>query len=291
MNITDEIKAQVKAENKSKAKQNKKDDKEKIVVLGTEALVIEQALNKLFYATPNYPEELRMLKMQKMQAQQQGDRYGLHCSAIIASENEFCYREQVLSLFYKQAQGENIAIRLKRIFEEGNYIGEKWQRLFISGGIGIKENMDISRFNEKYDLSYTPDGRVTLMNKEWVVETKSMNTFQFKKATSHPSGRKQVRMYMYFEKIKYGFVLVEDKNDQCFKIFPEVYGKTFTKEDLLPYIERLENIQEYKRVFIEDKHMVGRREGCNSAMCKRAQKCNMRDACYNVGMGRVKLNV
>lgn len=265
--------------------------KEHVTIGGTEALILEQALNKLFYATPNYPEELRMIKMQKMQAQQQGDRYGLHCSAIIASDNEFCYREQVLSLFYRQAQGENISIGLKRIFQEGSSIGEKWQRLFVSGGIGKKENMDISRFYEKYDLSYTPDAEITVANTDWVVEIKSMNTFQFKKATNHPSGRKQLRMYMYFERIKHGFVLVEDKNDQNFKVFPEIYGVTFTKDDILPYIERLEAIQVYKAEFLETKKMVSRKETCDSCNCKRAQKCNMRDACWNVGKGRVRLDV
>lgn len=284
MGLVDDIKREAQSSNKSA------DDGEAIYT-GTETLVIEQALNKLFYAPPNYPEELRMLKMQWQQAQQQGDRYGLHCSAIIKSDNEFCYREQVLSLFYKQAQGENVKIGLKRIFEEGTSIGNKWQRLFIRGGLGVKEHMDISYFNERYDLSYTPDAQVIIAKKDWVVEVKSKNTFQFKKDDSHPSGRKQLRMYMFLRRIRHGFVLVEDKNDQSFKIFPEVYGETFTKDDILPYIERLEAVQVYKKQFIEDKEMVGRKKDCNAASCKRALKCNMRDACWKVGMGRVKLDV
>lgn len=254
-----------------------------------EAITICQELNKLFYVQPDYKKELEMLKMQKMQEQQKGDRYGLHCSAIIASENEFCYREQVLSLFYRQAQGENIPIGTKRVFKAGESIGEKWQRMFVSGGIGQKENMDISRFVEKYDLSYTPDARIAINGVDWVVEIKSMNHFQFQKATSHPSGRKQLRMYMFLERIKHGFVLVENKNDQVFKVFPEVYGVTFTKDDILPYIERLEAIQAYKKQFIEERKMVPRKKDCTSCNCKRAQKCNMRDACWNVGMGRVRL--
>lgn len=282
--LVDDIKTQAKAE--ASKKQGKQ---EKSILGGTEALIIEQTLNKLFYVTPNYPEELRMLKMQKMQAQQQGDRYGLHCSAIITSDHEFCYREQVLSLFFRQAQGENIPIGRKRIFQEGSSIGEKWQRLFVSAGIGKKENMDISRFVEKYDLSYTPDARITIHGIDWVVEIKSQNTFTFKKEKGHPSGTKQLRMYMFLERIKHGFVLVEDKNDQNFKVLPEIYGVTFTKDDIIPYIERLEAIQVYKRQFIEEKQMVGRHKECTSATCKKALKCNMRDACWNVGMGRVKL--
>lgn len=258
-------------------------------LVSSSGLVIEQRLNKLFYATPNYKEEIRMLKMQKQQAQKQGDRYGLHCSAIIASDNEFCYREQVLSLFYKQAQGDNVPIGLKRIFEEGNAIHEKWQRLFIRGEIGKAEDMDMSRFVEEYDLSYTPDAIIEIAGKQYVVEIKSMNGFAFNKAKSHPSGRKQSRMYMYFERIRDGFVLAESKLDQNFKVFPEHYGDSFGKDDIRPYIHRLEMIQKYKRHFKKQKIMV---EGiCGSSGCKRASKCNMRDACFNIGMGRVKLDV
>jgi hypothetical protein len=260
-----------------------------IPVSGTESLIIEQALNKLFYVTPNYPLELKMLKMQKQQKQQAGDRYGLHLSAIIASEDKFCFREQVLSLFYKQDQGENVPIKLKRIFKAGDMIGEKWQRMFVSGGVGEIEDMDISRFVEEYDLSYTPDAVITICGKRRVQETKSMNTFQFKHATSHPSGRKQLRMYMYFERCKNGHVLVEDKNDQSIKVFPEVWKETFGPDDLEPYIIRLDKIQKYKRDFKKRKVMPDRI--CNKATCKRAAECNMRDACWNIGMGRVKLDV
>lgn len=250
----------------------------------TRAMVIEQKLNKLFYISPNFDEEIEMLKMQANL--KSNDRYGLHASAILASETEFCYREQVLSLFYKQIQGENIPIGLKRIFEEGNFIGEKWQRLFIRGGIGKKEDMDISRFVKKYDLSYTPDAKIMLFNRPFIVETKSQNTFLFKKSKSHPSGVKQLKFYMYLEDVPQGFVLVEDKNDQNFKV---LLIDDLDISELEPYIARLERIQEYKGILKEENKMVPRHSGCTSSSSKMASQCNMKDACWNVGMGRVKL--
>ena len=253
------------------------------VIDNTDVLIIEQVLNKLFYASTNPKEELEMLKMQFRQ--KQGDRYGLHASSLLASEEIFCYREQILSLFYKQAQGENIKIGLKRIFEEGNFIGEKWQRLFIRGGIGVKEDMDISRFIPEYDLSYTPDAKVVIAKKKWIVETKSQNTFLFKKQTGHPSGMKQLKLYMFLEQVENGFVLVEDKNSQEFKILPAK-----NKEEDLDYIiERLERIQVYKKQFKKLKKPPERI--CEQDSCKRALTCNMRGACFNIGMGRVKLCV
>lgn len=247
----------------------------------TESLVIEQQLANLFFAPMNPKEELAMLKMQCDISSK--DRYGLHASAIIAPPAEFCYREQVLSLFYKQAQGENISPGLKRIFQEGTSIGEKWQRLFIRGGIGKKEDMDISRFCDAYDLSYTPDGIIEVAKKKYIVEIKSQNTFIFKKQAGHPSGMKQLKMYMWLEQIHNGFVLVEDKNDQNFKV---LMGK-HNEADISDFIERLEQIQVYKKRF--KKHKKPPERICNSHDCKRAQKCNMKDACFNVGMGRIKL--
>lgn len=285
MGLHDDIKASILDVVKNEGKDQKKVRNPDGLSDGPIAMMIESKLNKLFYINPDYKAEIEMLRMQA--SLKSNDRYGLHASAILASESEFCYREQVLSLFYKQIQGENVKIGLKRIFEEGNFIGEKWQRLFIRGGIGKKEDMDISRFLAKYDLSYTPDARITLFDKQFIVETKSQNTFTFKKQKSHPGGVKQLKFYMYLEGIAQGFVLVEDKNDQNFKVL--LVDKLDVSE-LEPYIERLENIQVYKGILKEENKMVPRHKSCTSSSCKMASSCNMKDACWNVGMGRAKLD-
>lgn len=246
-------------------------------------LIIEQTFNKLFYLDKADQKEVEFIQLLMDKNGAQKERTGLHGSAILASEAEFCYREQVLSLFYKQCQGENITVGLKRIFEEGNAIHEKWQRLFLRGGLGEPEDMDRSRFNKTYDLSYTPDAIITINGIKFVVEIKSVNTFQFKKMTSHPSGKKQLQLYMHLTKTSNGIVLCDDKNSQDFKIFRYVYNK----EEVLPYIERLEAIQVYKNNLIDNHKLV--KGLCSSSTCKRAEKCNMREACFGVGNGRIKL--
>lgn len=250
-------------------------------VSGTEELVIQQKLNSLFYL-PAKPE--LETKMIIAQATQDKVRTGLHLSAITStSDKDFCYREQVLSLFFQMHQGENIPINLKRIFEQGTFIGEKWQRLFLRGDLGGVEDMDRSRFRKDYDLSYTPDAIITIGKTKYVVEIKSQNSFIYQKDKGHPSGEKQCRMYMYLSGIHDGFVLVDNKNDQNFKTIMLKHD-----EDLiLPCIERLEAIQEYKRIFLEDKKPP--KKICESSTCKRAKECNMKDACFNIGMGRLKL--
>lgn len=247
-------------------------------------LMVEQRFNKLFYEKPDIRGELRFMKLLLNREGEAQERYGLHLSAIMASRKKFCLREQVLSLFFKQEQDENINVGLKRIFVEGESIHEKWQRLFIRGGLGLPENMDRPRFVEKYDLFYTPDAAIDILRMEDVpVEIKSMNTSTFKKQVGHPSGESQLNMYQFFERKPTGIVLMEDKNTQDFK----VKITTFNKEKAKPYITRLKETREAKQTFIQAKKLPARIcEGCNS---KRALECNMRSACYGVGIGRIKL--
>lgn len=246
----------------------------------TELLIIEQKLNKLFYAKQDLDNELKFLKIKRGA---QKERVGLHASNIIANDVEFCYRQQVLSLFYEQLQGEQLPVRLKRIFVEGDAIHEKWQRLFIRGGLGNPSEMDKQLFKNEYDLYYSPDAVVQIAGKRYMVEIKSMNTIQFKKAISHPAGERQLLFYMWLTGMKDGFVLVEDKNTQEFKIFKVDYDL----DRIEKYIERLEKIMELKQKFVEKKKPPKRK--CKTSETKLALKCNMREVCWNIGKGRVKL--
>lgn len=215
------------------------------------------------------------------------NRYGLHASAILASENEFCYREQVLSLFYEMNQGEQLPIDLLKIFAQGNATHEKWYNLFRRQGIDIA--IERSLYLEKYDLCFTIDALLNLLGEEIICDVKTQNTFIFQKSKGHPSGEKQVNFYLWALS-KYtgvphrrGFVLVDSKNDQKIKVVPVIYSK----EKVMPYVERLKQVQKYKKYFIEAGKLPPKK--CDTCDCKRAAKCNMRDACWRIGRGRVEL--
>ena len=255
-------------------------------IQNSEAAEVEKLFNQLFYAPKNMEEEVKFVKQMFTRGSDTQERYGLHTSAIIVGDDKFCFREQVLSLLYKQAQGENVPIKLKRIFEEGNAIHEKWQRLFIRGGLCKAEDCDFSRFNTDYEIGFTPDAIITINGEKYVVEIKSVNTYQFMNMTSHPTASKQVQMYMKFTGIKKGIILCEDKNTQDFKVFIVNYNSDITA----PYIERLEAVQYYKNRVFEEGKMVKRCDQCTSKLCKRAISCSMRDACWNTGKGRVRLD-
>lgn len=237
---------------------------------------LEQKFNSLFYLDKNIDEEIMFLRHVMTRGQETQERKGLHASAIIVSDDKFCLRQQVLSLVYKQKQGEQLSVDLMRIFEEGNAIHEKWQRLFIRGGLSNPLELDATKYNKQFDLQYTPDIICTIDGEKMVGEIKSVNTYSFQKQTSHPSGKKQLQLYMYLTGIKKGFVLCEDKNTQKIK----VYYYKFDYDVVKPFVARLEQIQFYKNKLLKHNRLVKRHQKCTSVNCGMAQKCPMQDVCW-----------
>lgn len=261
-----------------------------IPVEDTLSQTIREKFNQMFYLEKNIEEETKFVKQVMTRGLESQERKGLHASNMLVSDSEFCLRCQVLSLLYKQNQGENISPNLMRIFEQGNAIHEKWQRLFIRANYGEAADMDFTRVNERYAMSFTPDAIISIpgiFNDEWiVVEIKSVNTFQFQKMDKHPSAWKQCQWYMHNLGFKHGIVLSEDKNTQDFKI--EVYE--YDSKLVAPFIERAESIIYYYNRVITEHKMVSRPEKANSPNCKKCKECPLRDACWNIGIGRIKLN-
>lgn len=240
---------------------------------------LERLFNSLFYLPKDAEKELMFLNQVMTRGTGTQERIGLHASAIIAGEKEFCYRQQVLSLIYKQSQGENINAGLKRIFAEGDAIHEKWQRLFIRGGLGKPEDMDRTRLNKMYELSYTPDAIITALGHKLVVEIKSVNTYQYKKMDEHASGKKQLRFYERASGVHEGITLCEDKNTQDFKIKYYCYDEE-AEISIAPYIDRLEEIQVLKANLLKNGKIPKRHAECTSYKNAIEKKCNMADVCF-----------
>lgn len=281
----------------------KKDaNKTGIKIQTSEAQKLETLFNKMFYLDKNVEQETAFIKQVMTRGLEDTERKGLHASALIVSDKQFCVRQQVLSLIYKQLQGEQLPVATMRIFEEGNAIHEKWQRLFIRAGYSKPKMLDKTRVDADYQVSYTPD--IVCRIPEFydglmVGEIKSVNPFTFKKMSSHPSARKQLQFYMYLcqkakgnldnpddPDYKRGFVLCDDKGTQYFKVF--VYD--FDMKEVSPFVDRCEEVEYRYNRLVDAGKMVGRHEECTSQTCDMAGKCPMRDACWNCGMGRVKLH-
>lgn len=229
----------------------------------------------------------------------QEERYGLHASSVLGClKDDFCYREQVLSLFFRMNQGEQLPVKLLKIFAQGNAMHEKWYGLFRAAGIDVA--IERTLFLPEFDLSFTIDALLDF-NKpfkdrkpdEQICDVKSQSSFAFKKTKRHPSGEAQVNFYMWAlteyerersgKKYKKGFVLVDSKDDQNIRPIPVHYNK----EKNEPVIDCLKEIQVLKKRFITDREPPKRI--CRNCNVKRAMTCGMRDACWNIGMGRIKL--
>ena len=254
------------------------------IIQSSEAQELSKILNNLFYLDKNIEEESKFVKQVMTRGAETQERIGLHASALITGDKDFCVRQQVLSLIYRQLQGEQINVGLMRIFEQGNAIHEKWQRMFIRAGYSKANDLDVTQFNKKFKISFTPDIICEIPefhDGKMIGEIKSVNTFQFQHMTRHPSAWKQCQWYMYLTGIHKGFVLSEDKNTQDFKI--EVYD--FDQSIVDPFIDRAEEIKYYyKRVMTEHK-MVKRPTDAKKPDCKRCQSCPMRNACWNINGG------
>lgn len=232
-------------------------------VVTTEALLIENALNNLI---KNYRSNSE-------------DRIGMHGSGIIASDNAFCYREQVLAFFYKGKE-PNHPVNLLRIFLEGWSVHQKWQMLFEKAGVSL--GVEQRGHSRDFELLFTPDAIIFLSIigcRKYVVEIKSMNTFAFKHAKSHPSGEKQCQLYMHMLAIPNGFVLLEDKNSQDIKVIPVRYNW----QKALPFVERMITVKGYVKEYKEsdyDDEKLPMRE-CKNENDKRAKGCRYCQACFH----------
>lgn len=252
----------------------------------SEARELDVILNKLFYLPKNVDEESAFVKQVMTRGLETQERIGLHASALIKGEKDFCLRQQVLSLMYRQLQGEQLPVGLMKIFEEGNAIHEKWQRLFIRGGYSKAKDLDVTQFNDKYRISFTPDIICRIpefYDGKMIGELKSVNTHQFRKMSRHPSAWKQLQWYMYLSGIHKGFVLSEDKNTQETKI--EIYD--YDVNVVSQFIDRAEEIRfRYKKAMKEHK-MVKRPEDATSPDCKRCKQCALINACWKINGGGI----
>lgn len=257
-------------------------------IQSTDAAKLEKIFNKMFFLDKNVEAETAFVRQVMTRGLESQERIGLHASALIKGDKDFCIRQQVLSLMYHQLQGEQLSVGLKRIFEEGNAVHEKWQRLFIRAGYAGVDGLDVTQFNKKWRISFTPDIICEIpefYNGQMIGELKSVNTYQFQKMSRHPSAWKQLQWYMHLSGIHKGFVLSEDKNNQDFKV--EVYD--FDPSVTAPFEERAEQIKFYfNRVHREHK-MVRRPADAKSPDCKRCQDCALRNACWNINGGAERL--
>lgn len=262
-----------------------------IEIASEEETKLQGILNRMFYVQEkNIEEETKFVEMVMTRGLESQERVGLHASAITkGTDDTFCVREQVLSLLFKQNQNNNIPINLMRIFEEGNAIHEKWQRLFIRAGYADAFQCDKTKYNEHYMISYTPDVEVFIPevypDDELICEIKSMNSNAYVRQSKHTEGQKQLMWYLHLEGKEKGFVLADNKNTQDFRVEMVDYDHDLAK----PFISRAERVLEGYHDFLLGSSLP-KRIGVLSAKDGKCKQCVMHDACFNMGMKRIPVN-
>lgn len=258
-------------------------------IQSSDATKLEKIFNRMFFLEKDIDKETAFVKQVMTRGAETQERIGLHASSFIKGDKDFCLRQQVLSLVYRQLQGEQISVNLMRIFEEGNAVHEKWQRLLLRAGYCDVNDLDVTQFNKKFRISFTPDIICEVpefYEGKMVGELKSVNTYQFQKMTRHPSAWKQLQWYMYLTGIHKGFVLSEDKNNQDFKV--EIYD--YDEEIVKPFIKRAEEVKHRYKVLMKEHKMVARPIDAKSPDCKRCSDCALRNACWKINGGGIKIN-
>ncbi len=225
----------------------------------------------------------KLFRLMRQDGNLEEKRVGLHASSIIKTDEQFCLREQVLSLLFEMEQGEELPLKALQIFAAGNSIHEKWQNMIMKCS-DIAENTiklvknEARSYNSKYELLFTPDSIVEINDELYIIEYKSMNTYAYNTAINsanpHPSARKQAQLYMFLCGIQQAVILLEDKNTQDFSVFKV----KFNYKEVLPFISRLSEIQQCKKEFLKDGVLPNKK--CKAITDNRACNCNMKNACF-----------
>lgn len=107
--------------------------------------------------------------------------------------------------------------RLKRIFQNGDSVHERYFKYFAEMGILVAAEIDAV----KNDLIHGRlDAIITDKTKNYIVEIKSASQWTFQKLTAPQKEHMlQILFYMYYTNIPQGFIIYECKDNQTLKQF------------------------------------------------------------------------
>jgi hypothetical protein len=263
--------------------------------------------------------ELLMLGFQQMYVawgKQAPPRAGLHASALLAKDAEWCLREHVLHELYPE-QGESREWnawdwRTSAIFENGWDLHRRWQRVFLKHGnvvyspvspAFVQNNLqhpmdflegrwcaaelDLTHYDETRHLYFSPDAIIEFGGVRYVVEIKGIKHEAYEMLTDDleqacaanetvAKAREQVNLYLHLLMLERGIILVENKSTQDFRLWVVEYER----ERAWKYTNRLYEIQ--GRVMLVKAHGASKLplRCCQTSNDARARQCPMRACCF-----------
>ncbi|HET8913945.1 MAG TPA: hypothetical protein VFN23_20900 [Ktedonobacteraceae bacterium] len=254
--------------------------------------------------------------MYVQQGKQTPARTGMHASAILQPESEWCAREQVLHhLFPDQAeQGDGWQPwdwKKKAIFETGWDLHRRWQKLFLEQGNVVYSpvppeyvlahsqhlklidgqwcapELDLTHYDEWRNLYFSPDAIINFGGQRYVVEIKGIKQEAYQYLTDDleqacvccetvHKAREQCNLYMHLLGLQRGVILVENKNTCDFRLWVIEYE--FKRYQ--PYRDRIYRVKGATQLVKSQGLAMLPVRCCQSAADSRAKRCPMRSACF-----------
>ena len=208
------------------------------------------------------------------QGQQADIREGFHISDCLKSLTSQCARKVVLSRFYAANRVYHSA-QQAAIFEQGIAIHQRWQEAFIRSGKAFA--IEQSYMEEYFGVICTPD-IVADIDGLAIVELKGYNLDEYERLLNGKLPGEaiiQIQTYMWLTGIHKGFVLVENKNNQNFHVWPVQYDP----QKVMPVEERLHFYKNLFDIHVADGRLPKRI--CTSSRDARAKGCRMCRACFS----------
>ena len=219
-----------------------------------------------------------------------------HASSVLKPESEFCLRQLVLLCISpdKAVKPEQKPwdSRKNAIFANGWSLHEKYQKLMVEHGtVVVNENgkyeTDLKHYNGAYNVYFSPDVIYILGSLILPIEIKGYKQEEFNKLDEFGApptlAHHQVNLYCSLLGMRYGLVLVENKNNQDTKVWCVEYDPKLAA----PYLERLLLIKQYNDEYstrfppkFPPRIPLPERK-CNSAGDRCAASCPIRDYCFS----------
>jgi len=242
-------------------------------------------------------------------------RTGLHASSVLVSDAEWCVREHVLHEIYpEKAEKEFIQLwhwKRQDTFLHGWELHRKWQTLFGRyAGVVLTETykgiayipndevsteltpeLDLTHYDETRNVYFSPDALIEFAGQRYVVEIKGIKQEAYQELTDDlmhaievnetvAKARIQANLYMHLLGLKRAILLIENKNDQSFKVWVIEYDKALS----VKYIDRIYKVK--GAVINTQTFGLARlpKRICQSRGDARAQYCSMREVCFSKEM-------
>ncbi len=230
-------------------------------------------------------------------------RTSLHASSVLVKDEEWCVRRHVLAdLFPDEAVQPELQPwdwRTQAIFENGWDLHKRWQKIFLKYANVVYGNtnnvqdetatvapeLDLIHYDPTRNLFFSPDAILEFAGQRYVVEIKGVKQEVYQELTDdltvamescetvHKAVH-QANLYMHLLELKKAIILIENKNNQDFKLWVIEYDREMAEKPIFRVYEVKKSVA---------LHRLPARI-CQSRGDALARKCPLRDCCFSEKM-------